>query len=1283
MAINVATAHIPVLPDMGNFAKEIVAGVTKPARDAGKAVSKEMTATATSTGREYGQKFAKDVQANTKTVGKTVGQQVAKGVEEGAKGAGGKVGEQLVRDINGKLRNAKGQFVGAGTSAGRGFGSGFVKEAGAVVKRQSRQITAPLTSMGGIGALAFGAMGVAAVKFGVNAAAGMENAQIAFTTMLRSGKRARSFLNELQQFAAKTPFEFSDLTTAAQRMLAFGFTAKQVVPTLTAIGDAAAGLGGSAELVQQITMAIGQIQAKGKVQSDELLQLTEAGVPALKILANQYGVTTGKMQEMVTQGVVPASKAVPFLLKGIENGTKGAAGQTTRFAGLMDKQSHTLTGILSNLKDQIAQTAVKVFTPFMPQIKQFTLALSKAFGQFAAFFLKDIMPLLITFFNFADKHRSTMKALAVGILAAAIAFKVLSISMAIFNAVMTANPIVLVVDAIALLIIGLVVAYKKSETFRNIVNGVFRAVGVVAMWLWHNAIQPAMAGIVSAFNWVMKVAGPIFSAIGTAGKYMWDYFLHPVFIAIGFYITKILIPYYQFLWAVAKVVWAGLSLAISVAWAIIHPILTVFGVTLHILGWVTMAAFKVVAAIVWLAIRTQIQLAWAIIRPILRAFALFFSTVLAPAFRWFYNNVVQPVMHAVGSAVSYSWTHFIRPAFNAIKGGLDGVGNYFVKTKNWIKRTWDSLVDIVKKPIRFIIDKIINHGILNAWDTVVKWLKLPKQFQIPFVGIPFANGGIIKQFAEGGFENHQAQIAPAGAMRVWAEPETGGEAYIPLARQKRSRSTAILSTVANEFGYGLTPYANGGINRKQKTIAFKDGGLFGDIADAASKVINKGATFGKNILDAVANPTKYISKMLMAPVNAALKNVPYGDSQLANVPKKMITGVPLMKDGLVGAMKTAITKLLGMFSGGGSGAAIVQKAIAELGQGEQPRGSNNTKYGRWFGINPAPWCAMFVDYVANKAGVSKYIPHTASAPGMASAFGKRYNRGGGGIQPGDIPFFSNGGGISHVGLVEKVNGNAVGTIEGNHTSIVQRVNRSKGQIVGYGRPGYPIGEGGSLSLGGSGGPVDNKNHALNYWSDDVSQVLNEVHSSQKALRPVLRRIQHESGGNPSVVNKWDSNWKAGHPSVGLMQVIRGTFNAYANSYKNMGPKAYGVSMAPKANIYAGVNYAKHRYGGGWVSRMDAPGGYDQGGWFGGSGNPSVAISGTRKPEAVFTDGQWSRIDRIVQHVDQQAAAGGAAGDTFHINAVLAGDPEELASKIENKRRLSRRTRSFAPIRGGN
>ena len=77
-------------------------------------------------------------------------------------------------------------------------------------------------------------------------------------------------------------------------------------------------------------------------------------------------------------------------------------------------------------------------------------------------------------------------------------------------------------------------------------------------------------------------------------------------------------------------------------------------------------------------------------------------------------------------------------------------------------------------------------------------------------GVGQADGGILRFYAAGGVENHVAQIAPGGSWRVWAEPETGGEAYIPLSPSKRGRSTNILSAVAEEFGYGLTAMANGG-----------------------------------------------------------------------------------------------------------------------------------------------------------------------------------------------------------------------------------------------------------------------------------------------------------------------------------------------------------------------------------------------------------------------------------------------------------------------------------------
>jgi SLT domain-containing protein len=111
-------------------------------------------------------------------------------------------------------------------------------------------------------------------------------------------------------------------------------------------------------------------------------------------------------------------------------------------------------------------------------------------------------------------------------------------------------------------------------------------------------------------------------------------------------------------------------------------------------------------------------------------------------------------------------------------------------------------------------------------------------------------------------------------------------------------------------------------------------------------------------------------------------------------------------------------------------------------------------------------------------------------------------------------------------------------------------------------------------------------------------------------------MNQESGGNPTVVNKWDSNWLAGTPSVGLMQVIGPTFAAYAGPFRGVGPFLYGTSVNPLANTYAGLNYAIHRYGS--LAALSQPGGYDQGGWL----NPgwTMAYNGTGRPERVLPPG---------------------------------------------------------------
>lgn len=200
-------------------------------------------------------------------------------------------------------------------------------------------------AIAGIGA-AIAAAGVKAVE----AAGKLQNVQTAFTNMLGSAQKAAAFTKELQGFAAATPFEFNQVTSAAQKFLAFGFTAEQVIPTLTAVGDAAAGVGLGADGIDRVTLALGQMAAKSRIQSDEMLQLTEAGIPAWQMLADKIGKSVPEVMDMVSKGGVDAATGINALVEGMNQ----------KFGGMMEQQSHTIQGTWSTLMDGIDQTAAQV-----------------------------------------------------------------------------------------------------------------------------------------------------------------------------------------------------------------------------------------------------------------------------------------------------------------------------------------------------------------------------------------------------------------------------------------------------------------------------------------------------------------------------------------------------------------------------------------------------------------------------------------------------------------------------------------------------------------------------------------------------------------------------------------------------------------------------------------------------------------------------------------------------------------------------------------------------------
>lgn len=190
--------------------------------------------------------------------------------------------------------------------------------------------------------IAAGMAGVASVS--VIMSAKMDMTQRAFETLTGSVEKAQQHLDELEKFGATTPFEFAGLTEASKKMQAYGFDVQAVIPILTVLGDAAMAVGLGQEGIDRVTLAIGQMNAKGKVSAEEMRQLAETGLPVWDILAGKLGVTTAKAMDMAKKGAISAKEGITAILTGLED----------RFGGMMDKVAGEIPQSFSNMKDSVS-----------------------------------------------------------------------------------------------------------------------------------------------------------------------------------------------------------------------------------------------------------------------------------------------------------------------------------------------------------------------------------------------------------------------------------------------------------------------------------------------------------------------------------------------------------------------------------------------------------------------------------------------------------------------------------------------------------------------------------------------------------------------------------------------------------------------------------------------------------------------------------------------------------------------------------------------------------------
>lgn len=206
-------------------------------------------------------------------------------------------------------------------------------------------------------------MGLTLPIVGIGAAAlssagNFEQTKVAFSTMLGSADKAGALLTQLQQFAASTPFELPQIQDSARKLLAFGVAADQIPASLRRIGDIAAGTGTP---INELAEIYGKAKTQGRLFAEDINQLTGRGIPIIKELAAQFGVTENEVKGLVENGSVGFAN--------LEAAFGSMTGKGSQFGGMMAAQSQTLVGQWSNLKDQLTATLVQLGTALLPVAK--------------------------------------------------------------------------------------------------------------------------------------------------------------------------------------------------------------------------------------------------------------------------------------------------------------------------------------------------------------------------------------------------------------------------------------------------------------------------------------------------------------------------------------------------------------------------------------------------------------------------------------------------------------------------------------------------------------------------------------------------------------------------------------------------------------------------------------------------------------------------------------------------------------------------------------------------
>ncbi|PZH18757.1 replication protein [Streptomyces sp. NTH33] len=446
-----------------------------------------------------------------------------------------------------------------------------------------------------------------------------------------------------------------------------------------------------------------------------------------------------------------------------------------------------------------------------------------------------------------------MGAYSMAVRGVAAVTRVWAAAQALMNAVMALNPFVLIAIAVVALGAALVIAYQKSETFRNIVQTTWTIIADSALWLWNTVLKPVFDALSLVFRVVATI---IVTVLLVAFKAWWT--------GVKLYFSMVA-AVAMWLWkSVFKPVVDGIVWLFGLWWS---GVKTYFGLVMagvRALGagatWLWKNAFKpvvdgIVSLALWLynkGIKPAVNLAKTAL------------TLLGDAGTWLWKEALAPAFRGIASVATWLYDKGLKPPINKGKEIAGQLADAFRTAKDTIGEQFGKLSELAKKPIGFIINTVYNRGIVGTWNKVADAFGAPRLDEFHPDG--FGRGGVLA--GQSSYKQGDDQLVP---MR-----RGEGVAVSEAMRDPYERARLLAVNKAAMAGRSLRPFQGEG---------FAKGGIFGWVGSAASKTV-----------DLAKSGVSWLKDGIKASAEAGLNKVvqPLIDkiSGSASLYRDMVTGIP-------------------------------------------------------------------------------------------------------------------------------------------------------------------------------------------------------------------------------------------------------------------------------------------------------------------------------------------------------------------------------------------------------